>query len=395
MARFASIAALMALVAVLLAGCGGESSPAPQRGGDAPTSLPPASCPTAVALLEPQDGVYFGVNLDWQHDSPAEYAARLGRRPAVYVLFAEFPLTEGAFGYVSDIASKVASAGGALMLTLEPNAGLTSVGPDSAAKLATQMASLNQRGVPVYLRFAHEMNGSWYVWSQDPEAYVSAFREIAAAIHSQVPATAMVWAPNYGGGYPFLGGKHGAEPGTAAYEALDTNGDGVLSMADDTYAPYYPGDDAVDWVGMSLYHWGSRYPWGENELPEPGKFAAQLTGSYRGFNGDDTTLRDFYADYAVAKGKPVAITETAAFYAIGAGGDGEAQIKDAWWQQVFAADLHQTFPRLAMLNWFEWRKHEAEVDGEVDWTVTRDPALLQQFQAALPQYLRFGADGRC
>ena len=45
---------------------------------------------------------------------------------------------------------------------------------------------------------------------------------------------------------------------------------------DDPYAPYWPGADAVDWVGMSLYHWGSAHPWGENEVPEPGKFAGWI-----------------------------------------------------------------------------------------------------------------------
>ena len=65
-------------------------------------------------------------------------------------------------------------------------------------------------------------------------------------------------------------------------------------MSDDPYSPYYPGDAAVDWVGMSLYHWGNAYPWGENEIPEAGKFIAQLTGTYDGLNGDDSPLPDFY-----------------------------------------------------------------------------------------------------
>lgn len=38
---------------------------------------------------------------------------------------------------------------------------------------------------------------------------------------------------------------------------LDTNGDRVIDMRDDMYSPYYPGDDVVDWVGMSLYHFGA------------------------------------------------------------------------------------------------------------------------------------------
>jgi hypothetical protein len=47
-------------------------------------------------------------------------------------------------------------------------------------------------------------------------------------------------------------GRLAAKPGTASYAAMDTNGDGVVSDLDDPYAPYYPGDAHVDWVGMSV-----------------------------------------------------------------------------------------------------------------------------------------------
>jgi hypothetical protein len=159
-------------------------------------------------------------------------------------------------------------------------------------------------------------------------------------------------------------------------------------MADDPYAPYYPGDDAVDWVGMSVYHWGSSYPWGANALPEPGKFAAMLTGNYRGTVGDETALPDFYSAFANVHHKPVAITETAAFYAPGRPG-GEAAIKEAWWKQVFDPSIGSRFPRLEMINWFEWDKYETEVKAEVNWTVTRRPDLAAAFVAALPSRLRW------
>ena len=319
----------------------------------------------------------------------------MGETPAVYVLFSDFPMDEGAFGYVRFVADQVRAQGAALMLTLEPNKGLETVTPASAKALAEQLAMVNETGVPVYLRFAHEMNGSWYAWSQDPEAYVRAFREVAAAVHEVAPDTAMVWAPNYGGGYPFSGGQFEAREGSAARALLDTNGDGKVSIEDDPYAPYYPGDDAVDWVGMSLYHWGAAHPWGENELPEPVKFTQQLRGEYDGTGGDDRPLPDFYADYAVAHGKPLAITETAAFYAVGVEGDDELELKQQWWQQVFSEDLPSRLPQLKMINWFEWRKFESEVGGEVDWTVTRDATLRAAFQAALPEYLRFAEPTVC
>lgn len=34
--------------------------------------------------------------------------------------------------------------------------------------------------------------------------------------------------------------------------ALDTNGNGVLDADDDSLLPYWPGDDVVDWSGLSL-----------------------------------------------------------------------------------------------------------------------------------------------
>ena len=64
--------------------------------------------------------------------------------------------------------------------------------------------------MPVVVRFAHEMNGSWYPWGQQPAAYVEAFRRVAGAVHTGAPGSAVMWAPNYGGGYPFTGGTHAA-----------------------------------------------------------------------------------------------------------------------------------------------------------------------------------------
>ena len=42
----------------------------------------------------------------------------------------------------------------------------------------------------------------------------------------------------------------------AECKIMDTNGDGVIDMYDDMFTPYYPGDEWVDWVGMSIFHFG-------------------------------------------------------------------------------------------------------------------------------------------
>lgn len=391
--RRAAAAALLAVAT--LAGCASSTSSAgrtdtlpPSAGGARPcTGGDPGRAP-----LEPETGAWFGVNLDWDDDSPSAYARRLGRTPAVYVEFAAFPLDEAGGAQLDRVVDRVAEVGGMALLTLEPHGGLAAVTPAVAADLADRLAGYNRRGVPVLVRFAHEMNGSWYPWSQQPAEYVHAFRTVADAVHRQAPGTATVWAPNYGGGYPFTDGPFEARPGTPAFAALDTDADGRLSMDDDPYAPYYPGDDAVDWVGMSLYHWGGAYPWGENELPEPGKFVDQLTGEYQGAGGDDTAVPDFSAVWSVGRGKPLAVTETAAFHAPGRGGADAAETKRLWWEQVLDPAVRQRVPRLSMVNWFEWDKEEQEVGGRVDWTVTRDPAMAQDFDAALGDRFLFGPD---
>ena len=192
-------------------------------------------------------------------------------------------------------------------------------------------------------------------------AYVSAFRLLADAVHSSPRVPRWSGLPIMGAVTRFPGAPTRPRPDEPGFALLDTSGDGVLSMADDPYLPYYPGDDAVDWVGMSLYHWGSAWPWGENEIPEPGKFIAQLTGTYSGLGGDDSAIPDFYQVYSVQHGKPVAITETAALYNTGASGDDELSIKQAWWRQVFDRDTLIAYPGIQMINWFERIKPESEV----------------------------------
>ena len=337
--------------------------------------------------LPPGPGVWLGVNLDWDRDSPHSYGSRIGRMPAVVTQFARMPLTAADIGHVDAAVDQLAASGAMLLLTLEPHDGLEAVDAAAIERLVARLAGYNARGVPVLLRFAHEMNGSWYAWGQQPAAYVAAFRRVAAAVHAGAPASAMLWAPNYGGGYPFRGGRYMAAAGSPEHAALDTDRDGRLDAHDDPYAPYYPGDDAVDWVGMSLYHWGSRYPWGSNDLPEPGKFEAMLTGDYHGSVGDERMLPDFDALYAKRRGKPLGIFETAALYAPGAGGEDAMAIKSAWWQQVYSDEVRRRFPSLAMINWFEWDKHEVEIRGRVDWGVSRAPDISAAYRAALPGWL--------
>jgi hypothetical protein len=310
---------------------------------------------------------------------------RSGLEPASYGQFIDLPLTETSKQSLSGVVDAVAARSAKLFLTVEPMAGLDAVTPAVAQDLATTVAGYNARGVDVFVRFAHEMNGSWYPWGQQPAAYVAAFRRVADAVHATAPRTAMVWAPNYGGGYPFSGGTYSARAGSADFNAMDTDGTGALSMSDDPCQPYYPGDASVDWVGLTLYHFGNAWPYGENETPEAGKLAQQLRGTYNG-NGryeDQSALPDFYADLPVGHGKPMVLAETGALYneTPPQPGSSEYDVKAAWVNQVYGEGARAAFPQLKMVNWFEVRKYEAK--GTVDWRATANASVRDLLRSAV------------
>jgi len=346
------------------------------------------------ARLEPQSGCYFGVvRDDITLDTIHSYSAWLGYTPAAYVTFVKFPMTQQDIDKLN-VIKQVVPTGGIVLITLEPSDGLNSISNKDCQDFATFCADYEKQPLGVMVRFAHEMNGSWYPWSQKPTSYKEKFRLLAKYVHSSTHNTAMLWAPNSGGGYPFLGGPYGAQPGTPEYSVLDTDGNNKLDMNDDMYTPYYPGDDAVDWVGMSVYHWGQTYPWLENELPEARNFTDQITGNYSGLNGNQRAVPDFYSMFCNdgIHNKPMAIPETAAFYNTEQGGESELAIKQAWWHQVFnfsvdtdnALNISAHFPKIKMINWFDIQKNEAQAKGNlVDWRISGNSKIQSAFKSDL------------
>jgi len=388
--RLASVASLAAL-GLLVTGCGISLSGPP---GD--TEWVEACESPAVDVTPPDGGIWLGASVQWEEETAEAYADRLGHDPAVLVTFADLPVSAEARKNLDAAMFQARKAGSMLLLTLEPQQGLRSVTAAVIDDVVSMADDYSRQGVPVLIRFAHEMNGSWYAWGQDPEAYVATFRRLAAAVHDGAPGAAMMWAPNYGGGYPYAGGRFDARPGSRAARVLDTDRDGKVTRRDDPYAPYWPGAEAVDWLGMSVYHWGLRYPWGENEVPEDGKFVGMLRGSYPGWRGQDRFVPDFYADYAEAYDLPLAATETAPLYvpahADRPGSADELDVKRTWWRQAYAPDLPEQLPNLKMINWFEQRKTETEVDGVVDWTATRSDRIRDAYLDDLPDWARWADD---
>lgn len=332
-------------------------------------TLPSPATVSAVG----QNGIHFGVNLDFSDDSVSAFVERLGQPVSAYGRFVPFPLegpdTEGLQTFIDEVAT----VNGMAVITVEPSIALTEISAADASNLAQRMALANADGVPVLLRFAPEMNGTWHAWGQQPEAYVEAFRLVADAVHTFAPDTSMLWSPNYGSGYPY-----GGATATPIATPLDTNDDGIVTGGDDPYAPYYPGDAYVDWVGLTLFYWGNSYPWGENEVPAADTFVNQVRGT------GDSTVPDFYDTYVTSTGKSFAVFTAALVNPEAPGSEEAVAIKQGWWRQVLAAGMEE-FPGLGLVEWLEWQRPEPEAGGAIiDWSLTRNEEVRDAFLTDIP-----------
>lgn len=351
----------------------------------APWALADEATPAATPVtLESGNGVYFGVDLDWGNDSLANYSRRLGETPYLSYIFLPYPLDTNAVSTFDRVVEEMASVGGAVMVALQPATALDVLTEEDAAAFAELAARANSAGVPLLVDFAAQMNGSWFAYGLKPTEFTPAYRLFVETVRDAAPDTRFVWSPAYAEGYPFVTPEFLPDPNSEDFALLDTDGDGAVTMSDDPYAPFYPGDEYVDWVGMTLNHWGNTWPWYENERPEDDKFLDQIHGEYNGLNGDATALPDFYADYVEAREKPF-VLRSAALYLPNAGGDDELTIKQTWWQQILSAETLAALPGMRAVVWEEWVRTEFETNSSIaDWRATASKSVRREFIADIP-----------
>jgi beta-mannanase len=180
---------------------------------------------------------------------------------------------------------------------------------------------------PVMLRFAQEMNGRWYPWSEAVNGnhageFVRAWRHVHAIfVRAGASNVRWVWSP----------------------------------VAGDLQAEQYPGPGLVDVVGLSGFVAGERVfggPW----RPFAAMFGPTLD-----------------AVHALAPGKPVSLAEIAAAQV---GGN-----KAAWIAGMFREI--QRRPYIRSIVWFNVRK-------EADWRIESSPGAERAFAAGLSRVVRSG-----
>jgi endoglucanase len=165
---------------------------------------------------------------------------------------------------------------------------------------------------PVSVRWAHEMDDDncQFIWAGwEPEDYISAFHRMMDICRTEAPKINVLWSPF---------GKEGMEK-------------------------YYPGDDFVDLVGISIFGF---------EPYEKAAYGRPLTY--------DELLEERYAR-AAAFGKPVIVAEL--------GYSGSAAYVDSWEQRVRAA--RPNMPQLVGVSYFNQQEVYAWPDGFglPDWRI--------------------------
>ncbi|MEV7934477.1 OpgC domain-containing protein [Curtobacterium sp. NPDC089185] len=374
-----------------------SSAPAASPSPSASSAPATSSSRSPSGGLLPADGrAWFGPDLDWGSDAPDGYAGRLGAVPSVYGVEIEYPFDRSAREEFLRATRAAAAQGAVLAVSLEPSRALdtlTRADARTANRLFQQVHE--QYDTQLLVRFAPQMNGTWVQWGQQPTAFVSAFRALAAAVHAGDSDAAMVWSPSYGAGYPFGESAGRLEDLTDADVArLDTNGDGRLTAADDPYGPYWPGATSVDWVGLSMFSFGKGkateaagrdVPLTSNELPEAGEVEARFDETW-GYE-EPQTAGSFTERFAQGQDRPM-VLDTGALYDHSLRGADELAIKQAWWRQVIAAV--QDRPEVRAVTFLETNRREPEAGNRVaDWRDTAVPGIAGSFRTDLEQSRHF------
>lgn len=172
---------------------------------------------------EPASGMYLGLFLagHLENGNPYKVKGVYGRNHALYLTYTKYGVkykdTDSYFPV--KFAREAKENGAGIQIGYEPLQGLDKVKDDEVLRQFAREAKAS--GVPVFLRFAGEMNGEWVPWHTTPEEYIKKFRLVHDVMEEEAPNVSMVWSPNF---LP----RHNIDA-------------------------YYPGDKYVDWVGISLY----------------------------------------------------------------------------------------------------------------------------------------------
>jgi hypothetical protein len=312
-----------------------------------PTPPKPVEQPKNLARLEPEKGCILGAYIDLDPNltqvyvdgtgknrkTPEEFESKVGVPHGMYFFY---------LGYGQqlpvDWVRRLGDQGKYVHVAFEPNDGLDAV--QDNAYLRSFAEACRDSKAQIFIRFASEMNGPWTKYNGDPAAYREKFRLVARVMHEIAPNVAMVWCP--------------------------------YTTPEKPIADYYPGDEAVDWVGVNMYS----VTYFNQNLATP---------------GSQVTPRQMveYVYERWAKSKPMMICEYAATNYSAAE---DSEVVPFAMQKIRALyeDLPTRFPRVKAINYFSTNALQLDHRRNNDYTITRVGELTTLYRdlVSRPYFLK-------
>lgn len=308
-----------------------------------PDARPPAF--GTLAKHEPAYGCYIGAFLDrderlgepfrandQKHQSPEIFGRMTGKKLASAFCYLNYgrPFPAGWCEWLK-------RQGVAPHIAWEPNQGLSVVRDDEYLRNFAEEAA--RADVPIFLRYASEMNGDWTRYGDNPAEYIDRWKLVYRVMARYAPNVAMVWCVNH--------------------------------IPEKRITMFYPGDSFVDWVGINFYS----VPFYDNEISRPGL-------------ADNPADRLKYVYGLYAGRKPIAICE------YGASRVTKVDMKDrSVWagkqiNQLYAS-LPRLYPRVKLVDVFDNDNLKYAMPGRQlnNYSVTDSEVIRREYSRAVaPDY---------
>ncbi len=282
------------------------------------------------AVNEQPGGVLFGISADSETDQT---------ECSMQLVYLEYGDTR--FDWINAVLKAANESGKAIEFAFNmPNQGsdLASV-INNTAYLNTVADLLAQYpNVKYFFRFGAEMD----IWENpaDPEQFKQAFRVTADIIHSKVKNAAMVFSPN------------------------------MVSSWDRDMMDYYPGDEYVDWIGLSLYL--MKYFQGIKDRPADEKYLEVVFCS-----GDSAEpvlmLKKFIDEFGDRK--PIMISESGASHYIRTVNEYDTQWAATRLKMLYKY-LPMVYPQIKLIAHFD-----TVIEGEInDYSLKDNQTILNLYK---------------
>lgn len=279
------------------------------------------------AFIDREDGVsnsYMDEN-DQVHKDSGEFNQRIGRNHAIFFMYQRYGRR-----FPSQWIEHLRRNHAAAQLVFSPES-LSEVQDDAYLRGFAREAG--ESGVPIFLRFAGEMNGDWVPYHGDPARYIEKFRLVARVFHEETTNVALVWCVN--------------------------------DVPEDQITRYYPGESYVDWVGVNFYS----VLYNNNDLGHPAWWR----------NPADS-LRFVYKTYAARH--PIMIGEYAATHMGRADMCRRCDFTVTKIGQLYSA-LPRLYPRVKAVHWLSMNTMKHAVEGRRlnDYSLLEDDTIATQYAA--------------